>query len=107
MVFSKESFSSLNLIGGPSIQMGYDTHIQSEGKGTIQSEHVMLKNVMYVTYLATNLLYVYNMTHIGSAKRVVFGPDIVDISYISTRNIIAKGATNHASKEYDFSHFFP
>ena len=47
------------------------------------------------------------MTHTGSPKRVIFGPDSVEITYISTRNIIAKGAANHASKAYEFSHFMP
>ena len=47
------------------------------------------------------------MTHTGSPKRVIFGPDSVDITYISTRNIIEKGVANHASKVYEFSHFIP
>ena len=47
------------------------------------------------------------MTHIGSPKRVIFGPDSVEITDISTGNIIVKGAANHASKEYEFSHFLP
>ena len=47
------------------------------------------------------------MTHIGSPKRVIFGPKSVDIIDISTKNMIAKGVTNHASKAYDFSHFMP
>ena len=47
------------------------------------------------------------MTHIGPPKRVIFGPDLVEITGISTGNIIAKGAANHASKKYEFSHFMP
>ena len=47
------------------------------------------------------------MTHTGSPKRVIFGPDSVEITDISTGNIIAKGAANHASKAYEFSHFMP
>ena len=47
------------------------------------------------------------MTHTGSPKRVIFGPELVEITDISTGNIIAKGATNHASKAYEFSHFMP
>ena len=31
----------------------------------------------------------------------------MEITYISTRNIIAKGVANHASKAYEFSHFMP
>ena len=47
------------------------------------------------------------MTHTGPPKRVIFGPDSVEIKNISTRNIIAKGVANHASKAYEFSHFLP
>ena len=67
----------------------------------------MFKNVLSVPSLATNLLFVYWMTHTGSPKRVVFGPNIVEISNISTIKLIAKGATNRFSKSYDFSHFMP
>ena len=38
---------------------------------------------------------------------MIFGPDLVEITYISTGNIIAKGVANHASKAYEFSHFMP
>ena len=33
---------------------------------------------------------------------MIFGPDSVEITYISTGDIIAKGVANHA---YEFSHF--
>ena len=38
---------------------------------------------------------------------MVFGPDSVEISNISTSKIIEKGVANHASKQYEFSHFLP
>ena len=47
------------------------------------------------------------MTHTGLPKEVLFGLDLVEISDISTGNIIVKGVSNHASKAYEFSHFFP
>ena len=47
------------------------------------------------------------MTHTGSPKQVTFDPDSMEISEISTKNMIAKGAANHAFKAYDFSHFLP
>ena len=37
----------------------------------------------------------------------MFGLDLVEITYISIGNIIAKGAANHAPKAYEFSHFMP
>ena len=47
------------------------------------------------------------MTHTGSPKQVVFGPDLVEIKDISTGNIIEKGVADHASKAYSFSHIMP
>ena len=47
------------------------------------------------------------MTNIGSPKQVVFGPNSVAISDISTVKIIEKGVAYHASKAYKFSHFLP
>ena len=55
--------------------MGDDTQIQSEGKGSIKLKHGVLKDVLYVPSLATNLLSVYQMKHIGPPKRVVFVPN--------------------------------
>ena len=87
--------------------MGNRSKVQSKGKGSIKLEHGKFKDVLYVPSLVANQLSVYQMTHAGSPKRVIFGPDSVEITDISTGNIIAKGPTNHSSKAYDFSHFLP
>ena len=105
MVASRESFSSLQYFYGPIIHMGNNNKVQDKGKGSIKLEHGKFKDVLYVPSLAANMLSVYQMTRTRSPKRVTFGPDSLEITNISTRNIIAKGATNHASKEYEFSHF--
>ena len=78
--------------------MGNSSKFQAKGKGSIKLEHGKFKDVLYVPSLAANMLFVYQMTHISSPKQVIFGPNSVDITYISIRNIIAKGATNHASR---------
>ena len=59
MVASKESFSSLDIIGGPSIHMGDDSQITTVGKGSVQFEHGVFNNVLYVPSLAVNLLSIY------------------------------------------------
>ena len=87
--------------------MGDDSQLPDVRKGTTQLEHDVLNNALYVPSLAADLLSVYQLTHTGSPKRVLFEPDIIDISYISSRKMIAKGVANHASKAYEFSHFFP
>ena len=107
MVASKESFTTLDLLGGPTIHIGYDSQIRAVGRGSIKIYHGEFKYVLYVPSLATNLLHVYQMTHTGSPKQVVFGHDSVEIIDISTGNIIAKGVAEHASKEYSFLHFMP
>ena len=38
---------------------------------------------------------------------MVLGLDSMEISNISTGNLIVKGVANHASKEYEFSNFLP
>ena len=53
--------------------MGYDTQIQAKGKGSIKLDRGVFKNVLYVSSLEENLLYVYQMTHTGSPKKILFG----------------------------------
>ena len=100
MVTSKESLYSLQLTDGQTIHIGDDTQIQAERKGSIKFEHGVFKNVLYVYSLAANLLSVFQMTHTGSLKRVVFGPNLVEISDISIGKLIVNGVANHASKAY-------
>ena len=107
MVAYRESFSYLQSFDDPSIQLGNNNRVQTKGKCSIKLEHGRFKDVLYVPSLASNLLSVYQMTHTGSPKQVIFGPDLVEITNISTGNIIEKGAANHASKAYEFSHFMP
>ena len=66
MVSSKESFYSLHLTGGTRIHMGNESQILAFGKGSIQFEHGVFNNVLYVPSLTTNLLSIYQMIHIGS-----------------------------------------
>ena len=87
--------------------MGDDSQIPIVGRGSLKIQHGEFKNVLYEPSIATNLLYVYQMTHTSSPKQVVFGPGSVEITNISTGNIIAKGVAHHASKSYEFSHFIP
>ena len=82
--------------------MGYDSQIQAKGKGIIKLEHGVFKNVLYVPSLVANMLSVYQMTHTESPKRVLFEPDLVEISDISTGKLVVKGVVNHASKAYEF-----
>ena len=86
--------------------MGDDSQILVVGRGSIKIQHGEFKNVLYVPSLATNLLYVHHMTHTSSPKRVTFDSDSDEIIEKPTANLVAKGFANHASKAYEFSHYF-
>ena len=92
---------------GPSIVLGDDSLTKILGKGRIDLDHGQFSNVLYVPGLASNLLSVYQMTHTGSPKKVIFSLDEVEITENSTSRFIAKGVVNHAQKVYMFSHFLP
>ena len=92
---------------GPPILLGDDSLTDSLGKGRIDLDHGKFNNVLYVLGLASNLLSVYQMTHTGSPKKVIFSPDDVEITEISNGKVIAKGVVDHTSKVYMFSHFLP
>ena len=92
---------------GPPIVLGDDSLTDSLGKGRIDLDHGKFNNVLYVPILASNLLSVYQMTHIGSPKKVLLSPDDVEINEISNGKFIAKGVVDHISKVYKFSHFLP
>ena len=73
----KYSFSSLDTRKSIPIHMGYDSIIITEGQGTVNLEHGYFSNVLYVPYLASKILSVYQMTHTGVPKRVSFISDNV------------------------------
>ena len=60
---SEESFTTLDLSGGPSIYMGDNSQIPIVGKGSIKILHGNFINLLYVPSLETNFLSVYQMTH--------------------------------------------
>ena len=101
----QDSFSSLHPYNGPSIIMGDDSEIPSKGIGRIDLDNGYFNNVLYVPDLVANLLYVYQMTHTGLSKRVTFTQEDVEISEISTGQIVAVGIADHESRMYKFSHF--
>ena len=72
MVLTKEAFTSLEMSKGPPIVLGDDSLTKILGKGRIDLDHGKFNNVLYVLGLASNLLSVYQMTHTGSPKKVIF-----------------------------------
>ena len=105
MVSIKESFSYLHDSKGPNILLRDNLETKIKGKGSTDFDHSSFNNVLYFPDLAANILSVYQMTHTGSPKKVVFSPNKVEISDISNGRVIAKGLLDHSSKVYRFSHF--
>ena len=106
MMAKKYSLSSLDTSKSIPIHMGDDSTVVSKGQGTVNLEHCYCPNVLYVPYLASNILSVYQMTHNGVPKRVSFSHDDVEITEIASRKLVAKGSTNHHAKSYEFSHLW-
>ena len=107
MVSTKETLSSLDMSKGPPIVLGDDSLTDSLGKGRINLDNCKFNNVLYVPFLASNILSMYNMTHTGSPNKFILSPDDVEITEISNGKVISKGVVDHTSKVYMFSHFLP
>ena len=75
MVLTKEAFSSLDMSKGPPIVWGDDSLTDKLGNGRIDLDHGKFNNVLYVLGLASNILSVYQMNHIGSPKKVILSPN--------------------------------
>ena len=57
--------------------MGYDRKMGVEGKGNVEMENGESQDVLYVPNLSSNLLSIYQITHLGDGHRVEFLPDSV------------------------------
>ena len=80
MALMHDSFSSLHPYSGPSILMGDDLEIQSKGIGMFDLEDGYFNNVLFLSDIVVNLLSVYQMTHKGTTKRVIFTQYYLEIS---------------------------
>ena len=107
MVSTRDLFSSMHLNSGPTVRMGDDSEIQTKGIGRIDLEHGYFSDVLYVPYLAANLMLVHQMTHTGEAKRVTFTPDLVDIAEISSNQVVAIGYVYYQERMYKLLNFIP
>ena len=74
---SKEDFSSLNQSKVPHIFVGDNTKMEVGGKENMEMEHGEFQNVFYVPNLSSNLLSIYQITHLIDGYRVEFLPDSV------------------------------
>ena len=75
MVSTRETLSSLDDSKGTNIFLGDDSVNDILGKGRIDLDHGSFNDVLYVPGLVANLLSVYQITHTGSPKKVIFSPN--------------------------------
>ncbi len=57
--------------------MGDDTKMEVEGKGHVEMENGEFKDILYVPNLSSNILSIYQITHLGDSKKVEFLPDLI------------------------------
>ena len=105
MMAERDSFSSLETSKSIPIHMGDDSTIVFEGQSIVDLEHGYFSNVLCIPSMASNLLSVYQMTHMGVPKRLSFILNDVEIMELASGKLVAKGLANHHAKAYEFSHF--
>jgi hypothetical protein len=97
---------SLTACNGTPILMGDDSLIEVSGKGRVEIDNGIFKNVLFVPQLSMNMLLVYQITHLGSGKNVEFTPDSMAIFEMKSNSKVTVGEVNHQSRLYTFSKFF-
>ena len=78
-----------------------------EGKGNVEMENGEFKDVLYVPNLSSNLLSIYQITHLGDGHKVEFLPDSVKVHSLKDDSVVAVGKVNHDKRLHSFSHFVP
>ena len=81
--------------------------MEVEGKGNVEMENGEFKDVLYVPNLSSNLLSIYQITHLGDGHKVEFIPDSVMVFNLKDDSLIGVGKVNHDTRLYSFSHFVP
>ena len=70
-------------------------------------ENGEFKDVLYVPNLSSNILLVYQITHLGDGHKVEFLPDSVMVCSLRDDSLVAVGKANDDKRLYSFSHFVP
>ena len=104
---SKGDFSSLKQSQVLHIFMGDDTKMEVEGKGHMEMENGEFRDVLYIQNLSSNLLSIYQITHLGDGHKVEFLPNSVMVYNLRDDSLVAMGKVNDEKRFYSFSHFVP
>ena len=87
--------------------MGDNTKMEVEGQGNVEMENGDFQNFLYVPNLSSNLLLIYQITHLRDGHRVVFLLDLVQVHSLKDDSLVAVGKVNDNKKLYSFSNFVP
>ena len=79
--------------------------MEVEGKGEVEMESGVFKDVLYVPNLTFNLLSIYQITHYGGGNKVEFLPDSVVVKIIKDVSMVTIGKANHDSIIYTLLKF--
>jgi hypothetical protein len=105
MAATKEVYSYLDACKCPLILMGDNSPVEVTGKGRIELANESFENVLNVSKISINLLFIYQMKNFGTGKKVIFTPDALDIYDMQTNSRVVIGEVNHQSRIYTFSEF--
>ena len=70
-------------------------------------ENGEFKDVLYVPNLSSNILSIYQITHLGDGNNVEFFPDLVQVRTLKDDSLVAVEKVNHDTRLYFFSHSVP
>jgi len=84
-------YPSISSWMGPLILMVYDTSVEVIGQGRVEIPHRSFENVLHVPKLSMNLLFVYQIMHSSTGKRVEFTLDSVTIYDMCDNSTIVFG----------------
>ena len=104
---SKGDFSSFKQSQVPHIFVGDDTKMEVEGKGHVEIENGEFKDFLYVPKLSSNILSIYQITHLGDGHKLEFLPNSMMVHSLRDDSLVAVGKVNHDKRLYSFSHFVP
>ena len=104
---SKEDFSSMKQSKVQHIFVGDDTKMEFKGKINVEMENGEFKDVLYVRNLSSNLLSIYQITHLRDGHSVEFLLDSIMVHNLKDDSLVVVGKVNHDTRLYSSSHFVP
>jgi hypothetical protein len=102
----KAVFSTLQDCNTKNIFVGDDRSLSVEGSETIHLNNGQINDVLCVPNLSCNLLSVYQITHLGEGKSVLFTPHQVVIRDLKDpQPIVATGSVDDITRLYKLDNF--